>query len=203
MKGDDLLASLAHVPQAQAALKRIPRVEEFLQQARGRRPHALWGFRDVADLTAKLYCAALQLQYEDILEELSDIDGKYEVARAAERRWKAVMRAKTLLVVRSDAGEVAQIPAWLAHLIARKGTFDGDVIEGSTTIVFRSAGADVATVPKTLFVCLEEVLGAWPWDTKKTRSRFRDSRRDREPGPRCNPPGPTTGTTHRSTKETM
>jgi len=120
-----------------------------------------------------------------LYDEFSDVADKREVVDAAERHWRAVMRARTSLLFRNDAGDLARLPEQLARLIASRGSFDGEVVERGMSVAFLQCDTEVASIPKTLFVCLEDVLADWTWDKGASPSLSRDSR----PGHRVFPTG--------------
>ncbi|MGH7295621.1 MAG: hypothetical protein ACRELB_11835, partial [Polyangiaceae bacterium] len=164
---------LARIPVAAEALRRIPHVPEFQNLPFGKGA-AIWDCLDPSDLTTKMFAAGLQLEIEavqDRLDEveaalpvLAEIEQKYEVARAAERAWRPMIQARTSVVFRNDAGDVATMSVDLVRLIASKGTFDGDVVAKPEAVQFRTAGEVIAEIPKTLFVSLEKILETSQWN---------------------------------------
>ncbi|MFC1707116.1 hypothetical protein ACFL59_09920 [Planctomycetota bacterium] len=157
---------LGRIPEACEALHRIPHATGFRTRALGK-PSPIWDTNETPDVTTKLYCAGLQLELEALQEQLSGIEEKYQVARAAERGWKPMLHAKTSVVFRNDAGDVATMPIDLVRLVAAKGNFDGEVVAHQNTIAFKNGRKVIAEIPKTLFVCLEKILEASAWSTRK------------------------------------
>ncbi|HVY60991.1 MAG TPA: hypothetical protein VHF22_05025 [Planctomycetota bacterium] len=159
---------LAPIADATDALDRIPRVPEFLEQLYGEPTGFCWDSPNQSDVTTKLLCAGLQLEVEALHARLAEIEQKYEVVRAAERTWRPMFQARTEVVFRNDAGDIAKLPADVARIIASKGAFDGDVISRATTVQFKNEGGVIAEIPKSLFVSLEKVLDASPWNGRRT-----------------------------------
>ncbi|MFC1706809.1 hypothetical protein ACFL59_08315 [Planctomycetota bacterium] len=158
---------LSRIPEACEALRRIPHAVGFLTRALGEPTH-IWDTDNTSDITTKLLCSGLQLELEALQEQLSSIEEKYQVARAAERGWKPMLQARTSVVFRNDASDIATMPIDLVRLIAAKGNFDGEVVAKQSTIAFKNGRKVVAEVPKTLFVCLEKILETSAWNTRKT-----------------------------------
>ncbi len=173
---DALGELIARIPAAAAALSRIPRVFEFLRRGLGDAAQ-IWDPDDQSDVTTKLLVAGVQLEVEALKARFDEIHTKYEVARAAERHWRPMLRAKASVVFRNDAGQVARMPADLVALVAQGGTFDGDVLERSKSVAFVREGKVISEIPKTLFVCLERLLQSYDVTTARgSKPQSRSSR---------------------------
>lgn len=161
--GTELRERLAEVV---AAHERIPRVAELLTAAFGEHSFC-WDAANRADMTTKVLVAGLQLEVEELRQLLSEIATKYEVACAAEKNWRRMLQARQSWIFRNDAGEIAKMPVSLVDVIARKASFDGEVVPREETIAFMQGEAVIAEIPKTLFVCLERILESSSWGGRR------------------------------------
>ncbi|MCW8137955.1 MAG: hypothetical protein KIT58_03530 [Planctomycetota bacterium] len=153
----DLQDLLERVPEAAAALDRIPGVLRLHSLALGT-PTLFWNPESREDSTSKLLIAALQLQIEAMQRQLREIEDKHRAVRAAERNWRVVLEARDHLVVTNDAGDVAGVPLGIAVLVAARRPIDAEVRAEGEEVVFERAGQAVARIPRTLFACFEKVV---------------------------------------------
>jgi len=154
----ELLA--ARIPEVSSAFARIPGLFGMLRHALGT-PRHVWDVDSDSDISNKVIMGAMQLEIEKLQAMFQDIEKKYAVAMAAERNWRVALREKTAVVFRSDVGQVAKMPLDLVDVLARKATFDGQVIEGERSIGFARNGKLLCRIPKGLFTNLEKVLSSW------------------------------------------
>ncbi len=87
-----------------------------------------------------------------------EVEEKSSAARAAEEDWEIALVARTDIIFRNRLGDIAKMPIHLARCLKTRESFDGSVEAEGDSIVFRSGGRTIATIPRTLFVCLDRVL---------------------------------------------
>ncbi len=161
---DALARVMQRIPETRAALARIPGVAAALRRASGN-PAQVWDPDDGTDLTNKILCAGLQTEIEQLEARFETIEEKFEVVTAAERSWRPMLQARSHVVFRNDAGDVAKMPVDLVEVIATAGTLDGDIAERGRNVVFTHADEEIAEIPKELFVVLERILESSRWNT--------------------------------------
>jgi hypothetical protein len=115
---------------------------------------------------------------EKLEEQAKEIAQKADLARAAERGWKALHEAREHVIFRSDAGQIARLPVNLVRLLARNRPIDLAVTQGKDGQTIRyttgegqgEPGDDVVgEIPKSLWVVLEKVLNGTVWSKPPAR----------------------------------
>jgi hypothetical protein len=106
----------------------------------------------------------LEERVEAIEALLQDIESKAAIASAAELSWHAKMSLPEEIVFSNAAGEVATLQLGFARTYAAQHRLDATevVVEGDRILV-KEGEEVVASIPKSLWVCLERVLDGCPF----------------------------------------